>query len=145
MRRITHPTLTQAIRDAGIRNFTADEFLYLGAAHWAGTVRNEAPPADLLCNLLAVGREADKLRDDCGFPLLIISAYRCPDYNAAVGGEERSWHLRAAALDITPQDPANIGDLIEIATDRANTPAFFGGLGTYSTFVHIDIGPHRRW
>ena len=145
MRRITAPTLSQLLRDAQIRYFSADELLYLGASHYAGRARNEAPPATLTCNLVAIARDADALRHEFGHPLLVLSAYRTQAYNAAVGGASRSWHLKAGALDLAPQDPNRIGDLLEVAIDRANRRAQVGGLGTYSTFVHLDIGPRRRW
>jgi hypothetical protein len=73
-------------------------------------------------------------------PVTINSGYRCPEHNAEVGGVEDSQHVEGTAADFT----------VEGATP-AEVYAYFdpwheGGLGLYSTFVHIDVRDTRaRW
>jgi uncharacterized protein YcbK (DUF882 family) len=85
-----------------------------------------------------------RLRTDA--PFQIISGYRAPKTNAmlrsATGGvARRSYHTRAMAIDIVVPDRA---------TDQVRDAALAlrrGGVGYYpaSGFVHVDVGPVRRW
>jgi hypothetical protein len=74
------------------------------------------------------------LRAKVGRPMLINSAYRSPEHNAAVGGAKASEHLRARAFDVSMSnhDPA-----LFIAAAKA---LGFKGIGTYpdQNFVHVD-------
>jgi hypothetical protein len=81
------------------------------------------------------------LRNRLGVPLIVISAYRSPEHNAAVGGARRSQHMEGVAFDISM---ANHNPSAFIAAARAEG---FTGIGTYprSGFVHIDTGPVRSW
>lgn len=81
----------------------------------------------------------EKLRSKIGKPIYITSGYRTPTYNAKVGGAKDSYHLRGMAVDIrvpgrTPQQVAD-----------AARKLGFGGIGVYSTFTHVDVGPVRSW
>lgn len=83
------------------------------------------------------------LREAVGKPMLIASAYRSPEHNAAVGGAKNSRHLQGDAFDVmmTGHDPATF----EEAARRAG----FQGFGYYPKssppFMHIDMGPARKW
>ena len=81
------------------------------------------------------------LRSRLGKPLIVNSAYRSPEHNARVRGAKRSKHLEGTAFDISManHDPA----VFEKAARTEN----FLGFGTYprSGFMHIDLGPARRW
>jgi hypothetical protein len=76
----------------------------------------------------------------------IVSAYRSPKFNDALGKKARrvageSRHTRGQALDLrlAGVPAAKLG-----AWFREH---FDGGVGTYPKdgFVHIDVGPKRRW
>ena len=41
-----------------------------------------------------------ELRDLAGAPITVISGYRCPKHNAAVGGAKASQHMLGKAADI---------------------------------------------
>ena len=80
------------------------------------------------------------LRDEWGKAITINSGYRSPEYNRLVGGATASKHLEGIAFDC--------------AMPKAKQAAFkamaekhgFNGIGTYSTFIHIDTRPERaRW
>ena len=68
-------------------------------------------------------------------PVVILSAYRTPQYNTKVGGVAHSQHCYGTAADITMagQDPAGVAAYV-----RSIMPDW-GGVGIYSTFTHIDV------
>ena len=105
-------------------------------------------PAEIACRgtgSLRVHDEAlDKLqalRDRLGKPLIVRSAYRSPEHNRRVGGAPASKHMEGTAFDIAM---ANHDPEAFAAAARA---VGFQGFGTYprSGFMHIDLGPARRW
>lgn len=79
----------------------------------------------------------EELRSIVGRPLRIVSGYRCPVHNRAVGGAPRSYHLLGQAVDI-PRGYAR-----EAQAARAG----FLGLGLSGRWVtHVDIRSKRaRW
>lgn len=83
-----------------------------------------------------------KIRNHFGKSVTITSAYRTPTKNKAVGGQTYSQHLYGRAADIkvkgiAPKKVAEYADTI-----LRNK----GGIGTYSTFTHIDVrGTKARW
>lgn len=82
-----------------------------------------------------------KLRTRLGKPLIINSAYRSEAHNRRVGGAKASQHRLARAFDIR-MDNHNPHQFERIARECG-----FTGFGHYpkSGFMHIDIGPARRW
>lgn len=83
-----------------------------------------------------------KIRDHFGKPVNINSAYRNDAYNKKVGGADYSQHKygMAADININGVSPATIAAYVE--TFMPNT----GGIGIYSSFVHVDVREARaRW
>jgi uncharacterized protein YcbK (DUF882 family) len=81
-------------------------------------------------------------------PYHVISAYRSPESNAYLRGlsptsgvAERSQHILGRAIDVRVPDLAI--ETIRNAALRMKR----GGVGYYpaSDFVHVDVGPVRRW
>jgi len=85
----------------------------------------------------------EKLRKKLGSPIRIMSGYRDPRYNRAVGGVKNSQHLLGRAADIVVKDQR-----IEIIARKAESVGF-KGVGAYykQGFVHVDVrlGPTARW
>jgi Peptidase M15 len=84
----------------------------------------------------------NKLQGEWGQPLNVISGYRDPNRNAAVGGARGSQHIQGNAVDL---DTGSYGHddrlkLIGLATKHG-----FGGLGVYNNNLHFDVGPRRAW
>lgn len=80
----------------------------------------------------------EKLRAIVGKPLRIVSGYRTPAHNRAVGGASRSRHLHGDAADI-PYGYATLAQAEQ---------AGFKGIGTRGRFaVHVDMRPGApaRW
>lgn len=71
-------------------------------------------------------------------PFRILSGHRCRTHNARVGGAPLSQHLKLAA-DIALRGH-EAGRLYQALKD-----ADFTGFGFYTTFIHADLGPSRRW
>lgn len=84
-----------------------------------------------------------ELRDIIGEPIIINSAVRCPEHNKAVGGVSDSQHVKGKAADIrvdgmTPKKLAEYAEQVSVFKN--------GGIGTYKTFVHVDVRGHKaRW
>jgi uncharacterized protein YcbK (DUF882 family) len=90
----------------------------------------------------------DELRGRLGTdaPFQIISGYRSPKTNAMLransgGVARRSYHTRAMAIDVRVPGRST-WQVRDAALDLAR-----GGVGYYpnSGFVHVDVGPVRRW
>lgn len=83
-----------------------------------------------------------KIRDHFGQPVIITSAYRNDAYNRKAGGADYSQHKYGMAADIyiIGVSPETIAEFAE--TIMPNT----GGIGIYSSFVHVDVRTVRaRW
>lgn len=83
-----------------------------------------------------------KLRDRLDVPLVINSAYRCPERNKQVGGVKNSQHIKGKAADISLETiDVDIERLAQIAHSVG-----FDGIGLYNTFIHLDVrGYQARW
>lgn len=84
-----------------------------------------------------------QLRNYLGYPIIINSGYRCKRHNAKVGGVSNSQHLYGIAADIYVAEISTA----ELSRAANEIKAFRnGGIGTYGTWVHVDIRKKRaRW
>lgn len=111
-----------------------------------GTVLNTLPPRELWPNIAETLRVADEIRHQVGVPLrAIVSAYRCPAYNAACPGAALfSRHTHNDALDLVYDcEPEKVVTAAEALRDQG---VFTGGIGRYASFTHIDTrGVSADW
>lgn len=143
----------------GLRHFKGREF----TPYWdskRGKVKNTVPPSPLWPRIVPTLIVLDEVRERLGYAIRLTSTYRKPAYNAAVGGEPNSFHMRFMAVDWQGRHgsppmwaacvkslrgkrfvlPGNGGDFL-----------FGGGVGVYPTFVHVDCrpakagGPYANW
>lgn len=63
-------------------------------------INNEPDNLNILTCLNKVADKLQEIRDKIGVPIIINSAYRCPEVNKAVGGSATSWHQQGLAADI---------------------------------------------
>ena len=78
-------------------------------------------------------RKLEKERVTYDKPIHIVSGYRCPAHNKAVGGAEKSQHLIGTATDVIIRgvSPVNL-------YDRWDYLGTFNGIGKYNSFTHVD-------
>ena len=77
-----------------------------------------------------------------GQPLEVISAYRDPKRNEAVGGAKGSQHIHGNAFDI---NTANLSYEDRLKLADAAWEAGFRGFGFYDNNMHFDVGDQRAW
>jgi uncharacterized protein YcbK (DUF882 family) len=77
--------------------------------------------------------------------IVILSGYRCPAHNKAVGGAPHSQHMQGIASDIKVKSsvgewiaPSRIADYLEKKYPDSH------GIGRYKTWVHLILGRTRR-
>lgn len=100
-------------------------------------------PEGLIANAIRTAEMAEAIRDELGEPMRVHSWYRCPAYNARIGGAPDSEHPRAKAVDfsckrLVPSD-------VQTKCRDLQEQGIVGGLGSYPGFTHCDWGPRRNW
>jgi len=78
----------------------------------------------------------ENLRNQLGRELVIVSGYRCPEYNARVGGIRSSQHLHGRAADI----PRGLFRAHQARDAGAHGCGMRGGW-----VIHVDVTPGRRF
>lgn len=132
---------------AGVKYFTEKEMFFKGASH-ASNGLNTDPPKSLWANGVKVAKVADELRHRCGFQMRVLSAYRSPAYNSRIGGAKYSRHKQFDAMDIKPASGAwkDLQTMKRVIREMRNEGKFRGGIGGYSSFLHIDVrGSNATW
>ena len=95
-------------------------------------------------NILAVQLQA--LRNEINKPIMVISGYRSPKHNKAIGGVKNSQHLLGRACDIIVQGMTPIEVTADIEGLILSGKMLDGGIGTYSDFTHYDFRAKKtRW
>ena len=64
-------------------------------------------PDKLISNALRVAVVLEKIRENYNKPIRVLSCYRAPEVNAAVGGSKTSAHLNALAADFVIEGESN--------------------------------------
>lgn len=73
--------------------------------------------------------------------LRINSAYRTPEYNRRIGGSSRSSHVSGLALDVSMRGQTNE---FRRAFITVTSQEGFTGIGSYNTFIHVDMRDSGR-
>jgi uncharacterized protein YcbK (DUF882 family) len=132
-------TFEQWFTRQGLRHFQADELTWMFTRVRHG-VRNSPPPRSLWQNILPTLRILDDLRAHLGAPITLTSTYRALLYNRAIGSPDASQHRAFTAVDfqVKGHTPAAIARILKAWRAKGK---FTGGIGTYTTFVHLDTRP----
>ena len=98
-----------------------------------------------LCQMALEG-----IRADWGGSIVVVSGYRSPQHNKAVGGAKRSQHVIGTAADIRPIDMSRMEEFIACCERAVDRYPAIGGIGIYKGWVHIDVrdrenGHVARW
>jgi len=78
-------------------------------------------------------KKLDDLRRSLGRPVILNSAFRCKEHNAAVGGKPNSAHLAGMAADIKINNSEELWLVVKYAY-RAG----FARIGVGANLVHVD-------
>lgn len=84
----------------------------------------------------------ESLRGYMESPIEVLSGFRCPKHNKAVGGARSSKHLLGIAADVTSPD------LMKLYKAASKYVQFNGiGLDTQRNFLHVDVrnAPKVQW
>lgn len=103
-------------------------------------------PEQYIDNVKKLAEQLQVLRDHIKQPIFLNSAYRHTAYNKRIGGKPSSQHLTASAADITTRgmSPRKLKGIVEKLI--AQKKLWFGGIGLYPGFLHVDIRPTpARW
>lgn len=103
---------------------------------------------ELIANAVELLQNLQIIRDHFQKPIVIISGYRSPARNEAVGGAKASQHMEAKAADIKIAGVPTEEIYHRIDKLMAQGKIKVGGLGLYPSqgFVHYDIrGVKARW
>ena len=80
---------------------------------------------------LALAAVFEALRRACGArPLHVLSGYRTPDHNRAVGGTRRSQHVEGRAIDVAPPRGMTVEAFHARVRELARTNPSVGGVGS---------------
>lgn len=133
---IYEDVMAKILDAAGVRHFTARELCPVGKLANGTGPALQPPPSVLWKNIIDTVKVADWLRERVG-PLIVLSGYRDPEYNRAVGGATASLHLEFNALDLRAVR-ATVGELADLAKSHPDAARL--GIGEYprSGFVHLD-------
>jgi uncharacterized protein YcbK (DUF882 family) len=105
-------------------------------------------PPELIANAVELLQNLQIIRDHFQKPIIIISGYRSPTRNEAVGGAKKSQHMEAKAADIKINGIPTEELFSRIDKLMSQGKIKLGGLGFYPDqgFVHYDIrGIKARW
>lgn len=136
---------TNYLNSLKLRNISAQDVI---AAHAKerGSVWNMLPPREWWTRMGYTLRVIDRVSSEMRTPVKeIVSAYRTPAYNTRCGGARRqSWHQANVAVDV--QFDTSARNVTSAARSLRDRGLFKGGVGSYSSFTHIDTrGQNVNW
>lgn len=145
------PSFVEFVSGLNLRHFKPYELLVMGDRHGDPHSPchglNMPPPRELWLNIVPTVRILDQLRDRLGAPIRITNAYRSPGYNKCIGGAKESQHTAFRALDFYAEGGSRPVDWANMLRSMRDTEKLFrGGVGLYSSFVHLDTrGTNADW
>ena len=133
------------INSLKLRNISAQDVISAHAKERGG-VWNTLPPRQWWTRMGYTLRVVDRVSSAMNVPVKeIVSAYRSPAYNARCSGAKtRSYHQANVALDV--QFDTSAWNVTKAARSLRDRGLFKGGVGSYSSFTHIDTrGTNVNW
>ena len=111
-----------------------------------GTIWNRLPPKQWWTRMGYTLRVVDRIAVYMNMPVEeVVSAYRCPIYNAhCEGAKAGSWHQANVAVDV--KFPVKASVVTATTRNLRDRGLFKGGVGGYGGFTHIDTrGTNMNW
>lgn len=93
---------------------------------------------------IELAKAFERIRELCGFPLIVNSAYRTAVYNDRIGGAVKSQHVQGRALDLHPAT-GGLKALLKLrgVAEVVRREGLIRGIGIYDGFVHVDTRPGK--
>ena len=139
------PEYTRYLSSIKLQNISVAQVIEAHAKS-KGSVWNILPPKVWWARMAYTLRVADRIATEMGVRQVeVVSAYRCPAYNAhCEGAKARSWHQANVAVDVKFTSPAS--KVTAAARNLRDRGLFKGGVGGYWNFTHIDTrGENINW
>lgn len=133
------------INSLKLNNISAQDVISAHAKK-RGHVWNRLPPRKWWSRMGYTLRVVDRISSAMDVQVKeVVSAYRCPKYNARCSGAKRqSWHQANVAVDVTFDTSAR--RVTAAARSLRDRGLFKGGVGSYPRFTHIDTrGTNANW
>ena len=115
-------------------HFGLGEFIYSETGQRLGL--DNIPSETVIAQLGRTARALEEVRTLLGHPILVLSGYRSPEVNHAVGGALNSQHVLGEAVDFIC--PA-FGAVYDVAMEIANSDIKFDQLIYEKNWVHISF------
>lgn len=111
-----------------------------------GSLSNSLPPRYMWKRIGDSLKVIDRLSYELKSPVKdLLSIYRSPSYNRSCGGKSLSQHMENRAIDVKFSRASSYAAARQ-AKKLRDKGYFKGGIGTYSTFLHIDTrGSNATW
>lgn len=133
------------INSLKLKNISAQQLISAHAKQ-RGSTWNRLPPKQWWTRMGYTLRVVDAVSTAMNVGVKdIVSAYRSPQYNAKCpGAKTRSWHQANIAVDV--QFHTSARKVSAAARNLRDRGLFKGGVGSYSSFTHIDTrGTNVNW
>lgn len=124
-------------------HFTLEELTFSETALRKGI--NNKPSVDVLDALYTTAEGLERVRTALGVPIVVVSGYRSPKLNAAVGGAKTSQHVTGYAADFHPLG-LDLADACETLIDHEDFVNFDQLIleGGESGWIHVSFAEHPR-
>ena len=138
------------VMSMGLKYIKAYELLTKGNQHnnseSSAYGLNTDPPRELWPNIVNTAKVVDELRQRLNAPVVLISVYRSLAYNTAIAGAGGSQHMQFNAIDFVVRNHMSPQTWASVLKEMRTAGFFSGGIGTYSSFVHVDTrGTNATW
>jgi Peptidase M15 len=139
------PEYTRYLSNLKLRSISPAQVIEAHAKN-KGSVWNILPPKSWWTRMGYTLRVVDRIALEMNVNQVeVVSAYRCPAYNAnCEGAKSGSWHQANVAVDV--KFPLRAAQVTKTARNLRGRGLFKGGVGGYWDFTHIDTrGENMDW
>lgn len=139
------PDYANYLNSLKLQNISAQDVIAAHAKERGG-VWNSLPPRQWWTRMGYTLRVVDRVSSAMNVPVdQVVSAYRSPAYNARCRGAKKgSYHQANVAVDVKFGTSAR--KVTHAARSLRDRGLFKGGVGSYSSFTHIDTrGTNVNW
>lgn len=127
------------------RYFSMDEMLRSDLADRNGI--DNTPLPEVAVNIVETCKQADKVREFLGEPMIVTSGYRCQKLNAAAKGSKTSSHIQGHAMDfICPRfgRPKDVFEALKKSDIKFDQLILEFPDSRTGGWVHIGFAPEMR-